>query len=317
MNLLIISTPAKLKRTKHLWLALGQLTKVRHEILEKGTYSDLKDLADRCDFAGYDRVVVDHNLRRMHQEYKQLRRIPNLVLFDFDFYINYLPDGECPGKLESVLKSLSEHRLITSGCAIKDDLVAKGYDAVYSPKAYDAHFVQDLGTPRDIELGFIGRSNHWAYDMRRNMLEQLQQEFGLQVLRTEENEEYSQALSRIRIFVNPDLGYNEIMIKSFEAMAAGCALVAPRPLKEEEARLEWVDSENVALYESYDELLAKVRQLRKDPEHVRRMAKAGQDLAVQKHRWEARAAGILELLRPPLGRPPPLTWKDRWNLLTL
>ncbi len=317
MNLLIISTPAKLKRTKHLWLAVGQLAKVRHEILETGTYANLKDLADRCDFKGFDRVIVDHNLRRMHREYKQLSRIPNLVLFDFDFYINYLPEGECRGKLESVLKTLNEHRLITSGCAIKDDLLAKGYDAVYSPKAYDAHFVRDLGTPRDIELGFIGRSNHWAYDMRRKMLDHLQQEFGLQVLRTEENEEYGQALSRIKIFINPDLGYNEIMIKNFEAMAAGCALVAPRPLKEEQARLEWVDLENIALYENHDELVEKVKLLQKDPEGVRQIARAGQELAVNKHRWEARAPAILELLRPPLRRPPPLTLKDRWNLLTL
>jgi glycosyltransferase involved in cell wall biosynthesis len=317
MKLLVVSTLTKLKRTKHLWLAMAQLADVRHEVLERGTYSNLGDLVARQDFSGFDRVIIDNNLRRMGKDYKHLRHIPNLVLFDFDFYINYLPKSECRGKLESVLKTLNEHRLITSGCAIKDDLLAKGFDAAYSPKGYDAHFVRDLGAPRDIEFGFIGRSSHWIYHLRRDMLDQLKRDFGLQVLRTEENEEYGRALNRIKIFVNPDLGYNEIMIKNFEAMAAGCALVAPKPLQEEQACLEWADLENIVLYETYDELVAKVRSLQKDPDRVRQIAKAGQDLAVSKHRWEARAPGIFEMLGPPLRRPPPLTWKDRWNLLTL
>jgi hypothetical protein len=262
-------------------------------------------------------VIVDHNLRRMGAEYKQLRRIPGLVLFDFDFYINYLPGSECRGKLESVLKTLREHRIIVSGSFIKDDLCAKGFDAAFSPKGYDAFFVEDTGQVRDIELGFIGRSKHWIYELRRAMLKRLCADLGLQVLRTEENAEYNQALNRIRIFISPDLGYNEIMIKDFEAMAAGCLLVAPRPAPEELERLGWVDFENVVLYGTYEELLDKVRRLRAEPERIQPIAAAGRKLATNLHRWEARAPAVFELLQPPLRPPPALTLKDRWNLLTL
>lgn len=317
MKVLIVSTPTKLKRTKHLWGELSRLTAVRHEILEQGAYSSLKDLADRCDFSSYDRTIIDNNLRRMGREYKELARIPGLVIFDFDFFSNYIPGTGVQGKLESVLKTLGPHRILVSSVTIKDDLKAKGFDAGYSPKGYDAFFVQDLALRRDIDCGFIGRSNHRAYDARRAMLQRLQSDLGLQVLRTEENEEYNRALNRIRIFINPDLGYNEVMIKNFEAMAAGCALVAPAPPPEEATRLGWVDSENVMLYRSFEELLQKTKQLQNDSSLTQKIAAAGKELAVAQHRWEARAPSVLELLEPPLCQPPPLTWRDRWNLLTV
>src|SRR5688572_20661477 len=151
MKLLIVSTANKLKRTKHLWREMCRLTSAQQEVLEQGAYSSLKDLANRCDFSRFDRVIIDNNLRRMGRQYKELKRIPNLVLFDFDFCNNYIPSSSARGKLESVLKTLGAHRIIVSSVSIKDDLKAKGFDAAYSAKAYDAFFVQDLGLTRDID----------------------------------------------------------------------------------------------------------------------------------------------------------------------
>ena len=124
-------------------------------------------------------------------------------------------------------------------------------------------------------------------------------------------------LNRIQIFINPDLGYNEIMIKNFEAMAAGCTLVAPEPPPEEVARLEWVDAENVVLYRNYDELIQKTKLLQSDPRRAQKIAAAGKELTVNKHRWEARAPSVFAMLQAPLHRPPTLTWRDRWNLFNL
>ena len=222
MKILLASTPQKLRRTKHLWSEMGRLATVEHHILGTGEYEDLGDLAARADGAAFDRIIVDHNLRRMGGEYRHLSRIPNLVIFDFDFCQNYLPEAKCSGQLEAVLKTLNEHRIIVSSTFIRDDLRAKGFDAEYSSKAYDATLIHDLGLPRDVELGFIGRTQHRAYTRRKKLLERLQQDFELQVLRTEENDEYNHALNRIKIFVVPDLGYHELMIKNFEALAAGC-----------------------------------------------------------------------------------------------
>jgi hypothetical protein len=317
VKVLILSTPTKLKRTKHLWLEMGRLAEVRQETLGDGTFATLKEVVDRCDFAGYDRVIVDNNLRRLGREYKHLQRIPNLVLFEFDFYINYLSGSDCRGKLGSVLKTLNAHRIIVSSSSIEGDLRAKGFDAAYSPKGYDANFVQDLGLPRDIELGFVGRTNHSIYQLRRSMLKRLQADVGLHVTRTEENSEYNKMLNRIRIFISPDLGYNEIMIKDFEAMAAGCVLVAPRPTAEELARLRWLDFENIVLYGDYEELLAKVRRLQAEPGRIPQIARAAKELATTRDRWEMRAPAVFEMLQAPLRPPPALTWKDRWNLVTL
>ncbi len=315
MKILIVSTPQKLRRTKHLWAEMGRLATVEHQILGAGTYADLHDLALQLRDSAFDRIIVDHNLRRMGAEYRHLSRIPNLVIFDFDFCQNYLPEAGCRGELEAVLKTLKGHRIIVSSTFIRDDLRAKGFDAEYSSKAYDAALVQDLGQPRDIELGFIGRSHHRAYRQRKKLLDCLQLDFDLQVLRTEENEEYNQVLNRIKIFVVPDLGYHELMIKNFEALAAGCVLVTARPSPEETRILGLVDMENVVFYESYEELRQKLAWLKTASDFVARTAQAGRQLAMTRHRWEDRAAPLLERLRAPLRCPPRPTWGDRWKLL--
>lgn len=317
MKILIASTPQKLRRTKHLWAELDRQATVELHILGQGTYANLGDLVERCNFSGFDRVIVDHNLRRMGSEFQHLRRIPNLVIFEFDFWMNYIAEAGCEGKLKSILRALPAHRIIVSGSFIKDDLRADGFDAEYSPKGYDANFVSDLGQPRDITVGFVGRSKQRAYRRRREMLAWLRAEAGLQALKTEENEQYNQALNRIRIFVCPDLGYRELMIKNLEALAAGCALVTPRPEPEEMERLGFVDGENVVCYASREGAVEQIKRLRGDPDRVRRIGQAGRELATARHRWEFRAAPILQMLQPPLRKPPVLTLKDRWNLLTL
>lgn len=315
MKVLIASTPQKFRRTKRLWEAFGKLACVQHEILGEDNFRSLGDLADRMDFARFDRVIIDHNLRRMGTEYKHLRRIPRLVIFDFDFCQNYVPGGGSYGKLESVLRTLNEHRIVISSLFIKRDLQAKGFDAEYSPKAYDTALVHDLGLLRDIRLGFIGRSNHRVYRQRKDWLARLTKDVGLQVFRTEENAAYNHLLNRIQIFICPDLAFHELMIKNFEALAAGCVLVTGRPGRDEADYLGFLDGENVVLFESYDELLEKLRLLQQNPGLSSRIAVAGRELAVSRHSWEARAEPLLQKIQPTLRVPPPLTWRDRWNLL--
>jgi glycosyltransferase involved in cell wall biosynthesis len=317
MKVLIASTPQKFRRTRLLWLALGKLAAVNHEVLGEGAYADLRDLARRCDFTGYDRVIIDHNLRRMGAEYRHLKRIPNPIIFDFDFCQNYIPEVGYNGKLESVLKAIGPHRIIVSSVFIQKDLQSKGFDAEYSPKAYDSNIVRDLGLPRDIELGFIGRTKTRAYSLRRALLARLEQDFGLKILRTEENDEYNQTLNRIQIFISPDHGYHELMIKNFEAMAAGCLLLTSRLPEEELRYLGFRDLENVVLYDHYEQLAALVAKLRSAPGLTSRIAQAGRKLAETRHRWEDRALPLLRKMQPALRPPPALSWRDRWALLLL
>ena len=315
MKVLIATTPQKLKRTKPLWSALARLAEVQIEVLGDGPYRDLRDLSKHRDFDACDRIIIDHNLRRMGSEYRHLKRIPRQILFDFDFCQNYIPEVGYNGRLESVLKTIDENRIVVSSVHIKRDLQAKGFDAEFSPKAYDPDFIRDLGGARDVELGFIGRTRTRAYSLRRAMLDRLTAAMDLKILRTAENEDYNRMLNRIQIFICPDHGYHELMIKNYEAMAAGCALVTSRPHPEEVDSLGFVDFENVVLYENFEELTAKVAVLRKSPELRARIAAAGRELATRRHRWEDRAEPLLGLLQAPPRRPPPLTWRDRWALL--
>lgn len=316
MKVLIVATAAKLKHTQQIWQALSEMIEVHRVLVGKGqACANLSELVARHSFAGYDRVIVDHSLRRTGRHHRALKRIPNLVIFECDFCQNYLPEGGCPGRLESMLKTLNEHRVFVTSIFIRDKLVANGFDAAYCPKGYDASRAHDLGLERDIELGFIGRTKHRAYALRRMILEKLRADFDLQTLRTEENEEYNKSLNRIKIFVCPDLGYRELMIKNFEALAAGCVLVTARPEPAEVQQLGLVDFENVVLYDSYEELREKLRRLRAAPDLLSRIAAAGKKLAITRHQWSARAPVVLEGLRAPLRRPPPSTWRDWWRLL--
>jgi glycosyltransferase involved in cell wall biosynthesis len=316
MKVLVVATPAKLKHTRHVWRALAKFSEVHHALLGEGQpWSGLRQLAVRHSFEAYDRVIVDHSLRRMGRHYRFLKRIPNLVLFECDFCQNYLPEGGCPGRLEAMLRTLNEHRVIVTSVYTRDKLIANGFDAAYCPKGYDSSQVYDLGSRRDIEIGFIGRTKHRAYSLRRAVLDRLSADVGLKSLRTEENSEYNQALNRIQIFVSPDLGYHELMIKNFEALAAGCVLVTARPEPAEVDQLGLVDFENVVMYDNYDELLDKVRRLQRAPELVSRIAAAGRELARSRHDWESRAEVVFQQLHAPLRRPPPPTWRDWWRLL--
>lgn len=316
MKVLIVATQNKLKHTQQVWQAVAKFVEMHQVLVGEGQIcATLGELVARHDFTTYDWVIVDHSLRRMGRQYRFLKRIPNLVLFEHDFCQNYLPQGGCPGRLESMLRTLNEHRVLVTSVHVRDNLIAHGFDAAYCPKGYDSSRIYDLGLVRDIELGFIGRTKHRAYSLRRAMLHRLRVDLGLKTLRTEEDAEYNRTLNRIKIFVCPDLGYHELMIKNFEAMAAGCALVTARPVAEEVKYLGLVDGENVMLYDSYDELKSKVNALQQAPALLASVSKAGRDLAYSKHRWQDRAGIILQNLETAPRRPPPLTPRDRLRLL--
>ena len=295
-----------------MWAALG-----RHCELERVAFTD-KDLEDyasalgRLDFRGYDRVLLDQNLRRIGAQYPALRTVPNLVFLDHDACQHFLPDSRWHRKYDVVFRDIGHLRVLVPNRTCELAFRAAGLDAAYLPKCYNPEHISCLGQPRDIEFGHIGRVKNRIYAQRRKLLARARHSCEVQMLRTEDGDfaGYNLLLNRIRFFISADIGYNEYMFKNFEAMAAGCVLVAKRQPAIEQEALGFVDMENLVLYDDDGELTAKMLLLRKEPQRADEIAERGRRLVKSRHTMTQRGEELFRLLQPGIGTaPPPSRWE--------
>ncbi|HNL92824.1 MAG TPA: glycosyltransferase, partial [Pseudomonadales bacterium] len=100
-----------------------------------------------------------------------------------------------------------------------------------------------------------------------------------------------------------DIGMGEYMIKNFEAMAAGCVLLAWQQGNGEEEALGLRDMENIVLYTSLEECRQKIAQLRANPALAQRIADAGQKLVERQYSFEALGQKIVWAMAEPLRQP--------------
>ncbi|MDP2242731.1 glycosyltransferase [Pseudomonas sp.] len=274
---------------------------------------------EQVDVTRYDRIVF---FLRFKQEIRQvgfIRSIPNLVILEHDAYQNYIP-CKYTGKFSKHYRRLPGVRVITSGAQVAHRLGEEGVDACFVPKGYDQALLHDLVLPRDIDLAFVGSTKSTTYSGRKALLDELQRLEKVTVTRTKSGEEYLNILNRIRFFVSADVGMGEYMIKNFEAMACGCVLLAYNQGGGEEHALGFVDMQNLVLYQSVAELCGKLRLLRDDPQLAERIARAGQQMVVQRYSFAALGEAIVEAMRSPMREHPPLSMRERlrarWSWLS-
>lgn len=315
MKVLVVSTDGKLVVTEPLWKYARDYFAFDHHtvIRERGLYQFIQEM----DFSGYDRVIVDSNLRRIGKKtgYRYLKKISNLIFFDHDMYLTNTRSSEWYKKFPAVLRDIGDIRVIVSGIDLRDQFRREGVDAEYLPKGYEESRVFDLGRERKIPAAFVGRTKNKAYKARRKFLEKIQASQGVPTLRADPGEPYNALLNDIQIFVSVDIGYGEYMIKNFEAMAAGCLLLAWSQSEQENQALGFVDMENVVLYRSYEDFVDRLAHLKKNPDLVKRIAAAGKQLATTRHRWRNRAEEMLKLIQADIKSARPAIWKDKVDLL--
>jgi len=313
MNLLVISTDNKLEVTAPLWRHAKNFFEFDHQCVarEEGLF----DFIAGADFSRYDRVVVDGNLRRMGRSSLALKSIPNLVVFDHDVCQNNVPSSNWYHRYPSILRALGKVRVIVSGVELSQQLKEEGIDACFLPKAYDDAVISDLGLERKIEAAFVGRTKHKAYRQRKQFLMQAEKKLGVPTLRAERGAPYNALLNNIGIFVSVDIGYNEYMIKNYEAMAAGCAVLAWRQPQQENDALGFRDMENIVFYRSFEEFEDRLSFLKANPQIAKRIAQAGKELVEKRHTWRNRAQEILPLIEPDIQQSKPMNLLDQWRVL--
>ncbi|MCK0538744.1 glycosyltransferase family protein [Alcanivorax quisquiliarum] len=267
---------------------------------------------------GYDRVVVDANLRRMGADVKRLRGIVNLVIFDFDMCQENVPASSWYRCYVPVLKYISPVKVLTSSACLMAYFRQRGIAAELVCKGYDPEVIRNERMERDIPAAFVGRISHKVYRERRTFLESAVRKNLIKIMRAEPGAAYNQLLNRIRVFVSADVGFNEYMIKNFEAMAAGCLLLAWRQPEAEQQALGFEEGRHLLMYESLDELQAKLAWVRERPDDAEKIAEAGSELVCSMHRWESRASAVAAAIEAPGGVPDGmLGFKERLRLMRI
>lgn len=257
-------------------------------------------------------VVFDLLLKPMRKQASFFRRIRRPVFYIEDGCQDKLPASPWKGKFSAFYRRIPHARIIHTGYSVSDYFQHQGIHSVCVPKGYDHQHISNRHRDRDIPLGFIGRVKSDVYEGRRATLTALQQKAGLQLLRTEYGEDYVATLNRIQTFVSADVGLGEYMAKNFEALGAGCLLLAWRQGQNEEEHLGLVDGVNCLLYNSVEEALQKIDWIHHNPAAAQLIARRGEDHAKTRLAFDHMARAIAEaVLSAPLLPLPPETLLSR------
>lgn len=303
MRVLIINRQERARSLDTLYEGLIALNPGSRMIkLSKEEIRDLPRTLAILDTSGYERVLFDIPLRRAAHAFDSVRALPGLVYYEEDAYQEFMGESKFYGKFLRFFHSLQGAPVIYTSESVRGYFAKQGVNAHFVAKAFDDRQLKDLGLPRDIDLAFVGRVKSKVYGRRKELLDRVAEQTPLQLLRTENPDEYLKVLNRIRFFLSADIGFNEYMAKNFEAMACGCVLVAKRQ-PTEDALLGLVDMLNVVHYDTLEELMEKYRQLLADPQQTEAIARAGRDLVFERHRLSQRAEEFSRVLALPHPNP--------------
>ncbi|SDR80236.1 Glycosyl transferases group 1 [Halopseudomonas xinjiangensis] len=313
MNILWLTQSYEVHAFDRLAESLGAFASVTLSPLDAAQQADLSETLATYDFSTYDRVMTTLRTKKEMKQWKVMRDIPNLVIFEYDACQNYIVQSKYRGRFSTYFRRLAHPRIIVSGATVANKFRREGFDVHFLPKGYDASVIHDHGMERNIPLGFIGKVHSDVYRQRGELLEELSRRHELQLLRTAPGLDYARTLARIEIFVSADIGLGEYMAKNFEAMGAGCLLMAYDHGIEETRALGFEDMKNVVLFKDADEFAAKLETLRARPEAIRTIARNGQLLAESRFAFQRMGERLYDILAQPLmPRSDRLSWRDRW-----
>lgn len=276
--------------------------------------NNLQDyFARNVDVDQYDRIAFMVRFKKIKQQTSFLQTLENLVFIEFDNWMNYA-EVKNAGEFSRMYRQVPWCKVIATGHVVTQKLVAEGFDAHFTAKCYDDTVLRNLGGPRLIEIGFVGSTNNSIYTERVKLLQQIAARTPVDMDFVEDHAAYAAKLNQIRFFLTPDKGFGEYMIKVFEAMACGCILLSYDQGDDENRALGFEDMTNVVLFETVDELCAKLERLRADTALADRIAQAGETL-VREHytyvHWGRRIAAAVQQPMRARALPKPKSFFQR------
>lgn len=315
MRVLAVTYANRIPNNDRLYESLARFVDLERLEIDKRQALHLKDTLADHDLLDYDRLLMEVRAKHAMSQWRDLWKLPNLVLYEEDTWQNYARFSKNFGYFTKYYEKSQPCRIIHSGFEVANKTRELGFDSRFLPKGYDAGKLRNISLPRDVELGFIGRLEHENYVHRKKLLFDLAKLEPLQILRTSSDEQYLHTLNRIRYFISADVGFGEHMIKNFEALACGCVLFACRQGKDD-IELGLQDMVNVVFYNSIGELRDKLNRLRQDEALTKTIASNGQKLAEAGHDHWVLGARLNELLSSPLQMAPQQTLRRGGKLAT-
>lgn len=299
MKVLVLSCADKALDNSAMWYALGECVDVGLRFLEKNQQKNLRAYFRTVDTEKYDRIVLDLMFKNIYKQFRFLRTLPNLVVYEEDAYLDYMPGSKWLGFFSRFYRNLPNVRVINTGAWVAEVLAKQGVDANFAPKGFDAKRLFNRELHRDIFLGFVGRLSSSAYAQRYQLLTQLAGIEPVQLLRTKAPEDYPELLNRIQCFVSADIGLQEYMAKNFEAMACGCLLLAKRQGRGEEEALGLINGLNVLLYDDLAALASHIAWARENPDEAAKIAMAGCEHVLANNEYSVLSRKVLTILEKP------------------
>lgn len=316
MKILLLVIKHQLANLEALYAGIAEQANVHLQRLDSDQQSHLENYFNaNITIPNYDRIVF---FLRFKQEIRQIgfiRTLPNLVILEHDACQNYFPTSKYYGKFSRHYRDLPWTRILVSGFQVSQRLKAEGHETSFIPKAYDHTLLKNLHLIRDITFGFVGSTHNKLYAKRNELLNDISNQFELEIITTKPGIDYLNALNRIKYFISADIGFDEYMTKNFEAMACGCILVTWNQGQTENDALGFVDMKNVVLYNSIEELSNKLNVLQQDSTLSESIANEGQALVEQNNNCNAVGKRIIDALAPPLKQKPDLSKLDKYKYI--
>ncbi len=302
MRILLLASAERALDNRLLWTCVARRHELDIRFLDKAQQRNLGKALRGVRLEAYQQVVSDLMFKHVCGQVAFWRRCPALTFYEEDAYLNFMPGSRWLGRFAEFYRRLPGARIICTGAWVTERLRGQGFDAHFVAKGFDPNRLFDRGMPRDLFLGFIGRTGSRAYAQRQALLHGLAAVEPLHQLRTETPAEYPILLNRIRCFVSADIGLGEYMAKNFEAMACGCLLLAKRQGHGEEQALGLVDGDHAFLYDDLADLRTRIDWVRQHPEEAERVARAGHAW-VQRNSYPRLAEEVGTILALPFAAP--------------
>lgn len=261
--------------------------------------------ARHIDIDRYDRIAFMLRFKKIKSQTAFLQTIRNLVFIEFDNCLNYIK-GKSLGEFSRMYRQVPWCKIVATGYIVTKKLEAEGFDVSFTAKCFDSAVLRNVGHARPIEVGFVGSTNNSSYRERLKLLKQIAARTPVDIDFVEDHTAYAAKLNSIRFFLTPDKGFDEYMIKVFEAMACGCVLFSYDQGEQENRALGFQDMVNVVLFRSVDEFCAKLERLRYDAKLTESIAQAGEKLVHERYtfvHWGRRIADAVQQPMRPYALP--------------
>jgi glycosyltransferase involved in cell wall biosynthesis len=296
-SLLVISHLDRSPIIDSLFIGLSHTFSTTIEKIPHRLIDDLKKIIEEFNASNYDLILLDipHKYLRRHLK-TLLRYQKKIVIYEEDLCQNYIPDSPWYKEFTAFYKEFNDVKIISTGSTVVKRLKKEGIFASFLPKGFDSNIISQQNISRDIELGFIGTLSSNVYVDRYNTLRYINRYSDLQCFRTSPGKEYNDSLNRISTFFSADIGIGEYMAKNFEAMAAGCLLIAYRQGNGEEEALGFEDGKNILLYNNRKQALEKIAWARDNQEQAKVIAQAGTQYVITHFSFDVLSQQLAKIL---------------------